>query len=73
MTHTVLRYVEHRIVQHLGTDVTFEADCLRCDWQAPASEDGAAVDVECMSHTGRTGHQGFRRRCTSFAWVERTG
>ncbi|MBT2404019.1 MULTISPECIES: hypothetical protein [unclassified Streptomyces] len=67
MTRAVLRYVKHRITQHPGTDVTFEADCLRCDWQAPASEDGAAVDIECMSHTGRTGHQGFRRRCTSFA------
>ncbi|WP_455770336.1 DUF7848 domain-containing protein [Streptomyces erythrochromogenes] len=73
MARSVLRYVEHRIGQHPGTDVTFEAECLGCDWQAPASDDGAAVDVECMSHTGRTGHQGFRRWCTSFAWVERTG
>ncbi|WP_404959446.1 hypothetical protein [Streptomyces sp. 147326] len=73
MTSSVLRYVEHRISRHPGTDVTFEAECLRCDWQAPASDDGAAVDIECMSHAGRTGHQGFRRWCTSFAWVERTG
>ncbi|MGP9018956.1 DUF7848 domain-containing protein [Streptomyces sp. BR1] len=68
---SVLRYVEHRIAQHPGTDVTFEAERLGCDWQAVASTDGAAVDVECMSHTGRSGHPGFRRVCTSFARVER--
>ncbi|MFF3879325.1 hypothetical protein [Streptomyces sp. NPDC001978] len=73
MVHTVLRFVEHRITQHPGTDVTFEAECLHCDWQATPSPDGAAVDLECMSHTGRSGHQGFRRICTSFAKVTRTG
>ncbi|MEU9475260.1 hypothetical protein [Streptomyces sp. NPDC048191] len=54
-------------------DVTFEAECLtyECGWQATPSTDGAAVDVECMSHTGRTGHGSFRRLCTSFALVVR--
>ncbi|MEU9175167.1 hypothetical protein AB0H86_15325 [Streptomyces sp. NPDC050997] len=51
--------------------MTFEAECLKCEWQATPSTDGAAVDVECMGHTGRTEHQGFRRICTSFALVER--
>ncbi|MDQ1044300.1 hypothetical protein [Streptomyces sp. V4I2] len=71
MTRSVLRYVKHRITKHPDTDVTFEAECLKCEWQATPSTDGAAVDVECMGHTGRTGHAGFRRICTSFALVER--
>ncbi|WP_282699470.1 hypothetical protein [Streptomyces sp. CC219B] len=70
-SRTVLRYVRHRITQHPDTDVTFEAECLLCEWTATPSTDGAAVDVECMSHTGRTGHGGFRRICTSFAMVVR--
>ncbi|WP_330246119.1 hypothetical protein OHA33_25550 [Streptomyces sp. NBC_00562] len=73
MTRAVLRYVEHRITQYPNTDVTFEAECLRCEWQATPSPDGAAVDVECMCHTGRCGHEGFRRICTSFAMVVRAG
>jgi hypothetical protein len=71
MVRSILRYVTHRITQHPDTDVTFEAGCLKCEWQAMPSTDGAAVDVACMSHTGRTGHPGFRRICTSFALVER--
>ncbi|MFJ6612500.1 hypothetical protein ACIQPT_19740 [Streptomyces sp. NPDC091289] len=53
--------------------MTFEAECLThgCDWKAAPSTDGAAVDVECMSHTGRSSHAGFRRLCTAFAMVER--
>lgn len=73
MAGTVLRYVEHRITRHPDTDVTFEAECLRCGWVAEPSADGAAVDVECMSHTGLSGHGGFRRVCTSFAVVVRAG
>ncbi|MFJ5862929.1 hypothetical protein ACIQEY_00720 [Streptomyces parvus] len=70
----MLRFVEHRITQHPDTDATFEAECLACPcgWSAQPSTDGAAVDVECMSHTGRTGHASFRRMCTSFALVVRT-
>ncbi|MEU7554279.1 hypothetical protein AB0B01_18410 [Streptomyces sp. NPDC044571] len=71
MTRAVLRYVTHWITQHPDTDVTFEAECLHCGCTAHPSEDGAAVDIECMSHTRRSGHQGFRRVCTSFALVAR--
>lgn len=73
MTRSIVRFVKHRITQHPDTDVTFEAECLayECGWKASPSADGAAVDIECMSHTGRTGHEGFRRLCTSFALVER--
>ncbi|WP_443729346.1 DUF7848 domain-containing protein [Streptantibioticus rubrisoli] len=67
-----MRYVVHKITQHPGTDVTFEAECLRCDWAAQPADDCAPVDVACMSHAGRTGHAGFRRVCTSFAMVVRT-
>jgi hypothetical protein len=73
VTRSVLRYVTHRIEQQPGTAVTFEAECLTltCDWTATPSTDGAAVDVDCMRHTGRTEHGGFRRVCVSFALVER--
>ncbi|MFB6776790.1 hypothetical protein ACFCX0_05020 [Streptomyces sp. NPDC056352] len=54
------RYVLHRITEHPGTDVTYEAGCLWCDWAAEPSTDSASADVECMSHTGRSGHNSFR-------------
>ncbi|MGW2847732.1 DUF7848 domain-containing protein [Streptomyces sp. NPDC001108] len=67
----MMRYVKHRITEHPGTDVTFEAECLGCKWKAAPSIESASVDVECMSHTGRSGHAGFRRMRTSFAVVVR--
>ncbi len=67
----VLRYVLHRITEHPDTDVTYEAECLHCKWTAQPSTDGAAVDVDCMGHTGRSNHKGFRRVRTSFAMVVR--
>lgn len=73
MTRSVLRFVKHRITQQPGTDVTFAAECMACEWKVTPSADGAAVDIECMSHTGRTGHPEFRRTCTSFAMVSRVG
>ncbi|GHE61657.1 hypothetical protein GCM10018785_33300 [Streptomyces longispororuber] len=54
MTLSTLRYTKHRIMQHPDTELTFEARCLTCTWEAEPSLDGATVDVECMSHTGRT-------------------
>lgn len=71
MARSLMRYVRHRITQHPDTDVTFEAECLHCKWTATPATDGAAVDVACMSHTGRSGHKSFRRVCTSFAMVVR--
>lgn len=68
---SALRYVPHRITQHPDTDVTYEAECLWCEWTAQPGTDSAAVDVECMSHTGRSGHKSFRRICTCFAVVVR--
>ncbi|MBB4714458.1 hypothetical protein BJ965_004340 [Streptomyces luteogriseus] len=71
MTRSVMRYVKHRITQQPDTWLTFAAECMTCDWKAKSSTDGAPVDVECMTHTGRTGHATFRRSCTSLALVER--
>ena len=68
---TAMRYVMHRITEHPDTDVTFEAECLHCKWAATPSSESASVDVECMSHTGRSGHKGYRRIRTSFAMVVR--
>lgn len=65
------RYVLHRITEHPDTDVTFEAECLWCEWKATPSTDPAAADVECMGHTGRSGHKSYRRLRTSFALVVR--
>ncbi|WP_455569081.1 DUF7848 domain-containing protein [Streptomyces halstedii] len=71
MKGALLRYVLHRIKEHPDTEVTYEAECLWCKWTAQPSTDSEAVDVECMSHTGRSGHKGFRRIRTSFAMVVR--
>ena len=71
VARTVMRYVQHRISQHPHTEVTFEAECLGCDWTARPSTDGADVDLDCLNHTGRSGHASFRRVCTSFALVVR--
>ncbi|MPY51072.1 hypothetical protein FPZ41_21810 [Streptomyces sp. K1PN6] len=73
MTRSVLRYVKHRITQRPDIEVTFQAECQTCEWKARPSTDGTTVDVECMSHTGRTGRPGLRSTCTSFAMVTRVG
>ncbi|MFJ5301516.1 hypothetical protein [Streptomyces sp. NPDC088350] len=66
-----MRFVLNRITEHPDTDVTFAAECLHCGWKAIPADAPAAVDLKCMSHTGRSGHAGFRRVRTSFAMVVR--
>ncbi|MFJ3271437.1 hypothetical protein [Streptomyces sp. NPDC086776] len=56
MTRAVLRYVMRRITQHSDTDVTYEAECLWCAWQATPSTDGAAVDRGSLSTVGCSGN-----------------
>ncbi|MET9206663.1 hypothetical protein ACIQIG_17910 [Streptomyces bacillaris] len=73
MTRSLVRHVQHTIVQHPDTDVTYEAECLSCKWSATPSTDAAQVDVECLSHAGRSNHRGFRRVVTGFAFVVREG
>ncbi|WP_443061019.1 DUF7848 domain-containing protein [Streptomyces sp. NBC_00464] len=46
------RYVLHKITEHPDTEVTFEAECLWCDWKSTPATDPEPVDVECISHTG---------------------
>ncbi|AXE76565.1 hypothetical protein [Streptomyces atratus] len=70
---TLIRSVTHRITQHPDADVTYEAECLSCKWATQPSTDLEAVDVECMSHAGRSNHRGFRRVVTGFAFVVRDG
>lgn len=70
---SLLKLVKHIIVQHPDTDVTYEAECLACKWVAQPSTDVGSVDVECMSHAGRSNHRGFRRIVTGFAFVIRDG
>ncbi|MCX4866885.1 MULTISPECIES: hypothetical protein [unclassified Streptomyces] len=65
------RYALHRITEHPDTDTTFEAECLWCSWAAEPSTESASVDVECLIHTGLSGHESFRRVRTSFAVVVR--
>lgn len=72
-TRALLRHVTHRIAQHPDTDVTYEAECLGCEWKATPSTSTEDVDVECMSHAGRSNHRGFRRVVTGFAFVVRDG
>jgi hypothetical protein len=67
----VYRYVSHTIKAHPNTDTTYEAQCLRCEWTDVQGDDSEPVDIACMVHTGRTGHEGFRRIRTSFALVVR--
>ncbi|MFE2070496.1 hypothetical protein ACFXDH_50455 [Streptomyces sp. NPDC059467] len=66
-----MRYVVHMIAEHPDAGVTFEAECLHCGWKATPADAPAPIDVECMSHTGRSSHAGFRRIRTSFAMVVR--
>ncbi|MFY0513528.1 hypothetical protein ACOMD4_24535 [Streptomyces anulatus] len=73
MTRALVRHVKHTIKQHPNTDVTYEAECLHCKWAAIPSTTMAAVDVECLSHAGRSNHRGFRRIVTGFAFVIREG
>lgn len=68
-----IRSVSHRITQHPDTDVTYEAECLACQWSAKPSTDVRAVDIECMRHAGRSNHRGYRRIVTGFAFVVRDG
>ncbi|WP_436842155.1 DUF7848 domain-containing protein [Streptomyces virginiae] len=73
MTRAVLRYATHRISRDQGEKVAASATCRTkgCDWLTGPSDDPSAVEVACMAHTGRTGHQGFARRFEDVALVER--
>ncbi|MGP3689341.1 DUF7848 domain-containing protein [Streptomyces sp. IBSNAI002] len=73
MTRAVLRFATHRISRDLGETVAASATCRTegCGRLTGPVEDASAVEVACMEHTGRAGHQGFTRRFEDVAVVER--
>ncbi|MFI6494329.1 hypothetical protein [Streptomyces sp. NPDC050564] len=73
MSRAVLRYVRHSIRHEPGSGATFEASCVTADCgegSGPLEEQEAAQDW-CLRHTGRTGHDLFRRVVTDHARVTR--
>lgn len=68
-----LRFVTHRITRHPDSEPTFTARCLKpdCGWSVAPTSDGERADVDCMEHTGRTGHAIFARTCETVAVVVR--
>lgn len=74
MTRSVFRYVRHRMTRHPDTDTTATAECmtLDCGWESLPTSEAEHCEVQCMTHTGLTGHVMFRRRFEDIAVVERT-
>ncbi len=73
MTRAVLRYVEHTIRHVPEGGVTYEVFCTahECDQDSgPQAEQETAQDW-ALRHTGRTGHDLFRRVFTDHARVTR--
>ncbi|MFG2192787.1 hypothetical protein [Streptomyces sp. NPDC048639] len=73
MTRAIFRFVNHTIRHAPEGGVTFEALCVShgCDaTSGPQDEQGSAQDW-CLRHTGRTGHDLFRRVITDHARVTR--
>lgn len=72
-TRAVYRYVPHTIRHAPEGGVTYEAFCVTfgCGEESgPQGEQEAAQDW-CLRHTGRTGHELFRRVFTDHARVTR--
>lgn len=70
MTRSVMRYVKHRICGHPDIPPMHDAKCRGCGWTAPQANAGA-VDIECMKHTGLSGHTQFERTASWVAFVVR--
>jgi len=73
MSRAVLRYVPHTIRHVPDGGVTFEAFCAAsgcAETSGPQEEQETAQDW-CLRHTGRTGHDLFRRVVTDHARVTR--
>lgn len=50
-----MRYVKHRITELPDAGVTFEAECLHCDWKAaPADTPGRGCGVREPHGPGRS-------------------
>ncbi|WP_443333103.1 DUF7848 domain-containing protein [Streptomyces sp. SS] len=70
---TALRFVTHRIARHPDSEPTVTAECLRpgCGWSVAPTSDVKRADVDCMAHTGATGHAIFARKYEDMAVVVR--
>ncbi|MEW2115587.1 hypothetical protein AB0945_10400 [Streptomyces sp. NPDC005474] len=73
MSRSVMRFVPHTIRHEPEGGVTFEAFCTtsRCDETSGPQEGQDTVQEWCLRHTGRTGHDLFRRVVTDHARVTR--
>ncbi|MDX3456816.1 hypothetical protein PV396_33535 [Streptomyces sp. ME02-8801-2C] len=73
MRRAVLRYVPHTIRHEPEGGVTFEAFCVTpgCDENSSSQEEQETAQDWCLRHTGRTGHDLFRRVVTDHARVTR--
>jgi hypothetical protein len=75
VSRAVLRFVPHTIRHVPGGGVVYEAFCATkpsecAETSGPKDDQGAAQDW-CLRHTGRTGHDLFRRVVTDHARVTR--
>ncbi|WP_455678915.1 DUF7848 domain-containing protein [Streptomyces avidinii] len=71
---SVIRHTEHRIIRDSETAPTVVASCLSadCGWSAVPGPDVAAVDRQCMTHTGlNQEHTRFLRGFEDIAVVHR--
>lgn len=73
MTRAVLRYVPHTIQHEPQGGVIFEAFCTApdCDEDSGPQDEQTTAQDWAMRHTGRTGHDLFRRVVTDHARVTR--
>ncbi|MCX5420973.1 hypothetical protein [Streptomyces sp. NBC_00078] len=73
MSRAVLRFVPHTIRHVPDGGVTFEAFCagFGCAETSGPQEDQETAQDWCLRHTGRTGHDLFRRVVTDHARVTR--
>jgi hypothetical protein len=73
-TRAVYRFVNHTARHAPEGGFIFEAFCVRPDCEddtSGPSDDHNAVQDWCLQHTGRTGHDLFRRVATDHARVTR--
>ncbi|MCX5341116.1 DUF7848 domain-containing protein [Streptomyces atratus] len=73
MTRTVYRYVPHAIRHVPERGVAFEAFCVAdgCGAGSGARDEEAGAQDWALGHSGRTGHDLFRRVVTDHARVTR--
>ncbi|MFI0817066.1 hypothetical protein ACH4TX_11225 [Streptomyces sp. NPDC021098] len=75
MSRAVFRFVPHTIRHVPDGGTTFEAFCVTvgCDEESGAQDEREAAQDWALGHTGRTGHDLFRRVVTDHARVTREG